>query len=267
MSHWRTRLACVAAILLIPALAAGQPDIKSKDAIEPRAEIRKEQVADVRVARGQKSEAIVIDWTGDDLKVLHPAWIEVYESRDVKPRDARFKSAVSLQVSGSEDGRAEVYVVTTVAGPDGKARLGDPVRIRVTVGGASPVKTDTKDERPDVKTDAVKKTERLYVIVVEETNDPAGQGNLGPNRDVLLRWQREKPNNRRFLPIDQNAKDEFGRPVEGTLKHAIKQAAGKKLPYAVIYDNSDPARLKLLGGETLPADSAAAVRTISKYEK
>lgn len=278
MSHWRTRLACVAALLLVPALAAGQADRKPKesqpvpaparDAAEPRAEIRQAQVADLKVARGQKSEAVVIDWTGDDLRVLHPAWVEVHEDRAVKPRDSRFKSAVSLQLSGTEDGRAEVYVVTTAVGPDGKARFLDPVRIRVTVGGGAPVKPDPKGDKPADPAGGVKTAARLYVIVVEETSAPAGQGSLGgPAREALGRWQREKPDTRTFWPIDKDLRDEFNRPVGGTYGHAIQQAVGKRLPYAVVYDHTDPGRLRVLGGETLTADPAAAVSAVGKYQK
>jgi hypothetical protein len=254
----------LAACLFVTALVVGQP----KEAVPPTVKVEpggpavklskgvvsaKDKAADptqvmkVTLGKGVLSDPIVVDWTGDDFKLTQPSWLKVIQVPDPKGK------RVTLYVIGYREGRGEIHAIA--AGTRGeKAALSEVARVQVTIHGeTSPKTTDS-----DTPTTDVKKAEKLFVVVVEETDTP--YRNRAAVRHALAVRTHEKDH--KFVSIDQDIKDERGQ-TPAKFKHALEQAKGKKLPYAVIYDDKG----KFLGGEPLPTVPADAVNLVKKYEK
>jgi len=266
VSHWRTRLFSLAACLFASALVVGQPPAP-KEAVPPTVKVEPggpavklskgdvsakgklpdpSQVMKVSLGKGVLSDPIVVDWVGDDFKLTHPSWLKVVQVPDPKAK------RVTLYVIGYREGRAEIHAIA--AGTRGeKAALSEVARIQVTVRGDT---APTTDDKPPA--DGTKKADKLIVVVVEETSTPFR--NRVAVRDALIRRAQEKGHT--FVAIDQDIKDERGQ-TPAKFKHALEQAAGKKLPYVAVYDDKG----KFLGGEPLPTDPADALGAVKKYEK
>jgi len=234
VSHWRTRLWCLLALTLSPVLAAGQT-IKMPEKIE--------------VTKNKLSDPIVIEWDGDDLKYSWSSSIKVFREYDPDPKK------VVLRVIGYDDGQGAVFAVCALA-KDGKAKLSEFKKLVVVVGGGSADPTKPITDRPI--TDATKKADSLFVLVVEETNNPF------PNRAsiiyALYNWR--NGDDKKFFSIDKDVKDRQGQTPD-KYKDAIKRAAGETLPRLLIYDGKG----NFLDDLALPSDPAKAVDLVNSYKK
>jgi hypothetical protein len=237
VSHRRTRLWCLLALTLVPALAAGQT-IKMPDKIE--------------VTKNKLSDPIVIEWEGDDFKYSSSSTIKVFREYDPDPKK------VVLRVIGYDEGRGAVYAVSALA-KDGKAKLSDFKKLVVVVGSGA---TDPTRPRPDTNTGPVTKADSLFVLVVEETGNPF------PNRarlvDALYTWANgnNNPDDKQFWAIDKDVKDRRGQTPD-KYKDAIKRAAGETLPRLLIYDGKG----NFLADLDLPSDPGKAVDLVNSYKK
>jgi hypothetical protein len=199
----------------------------------------------IELTKNKLSDPIVIEWEGDDFKYSSSSSIKVFREYDPDPK------RVVLRVIGYDDGQGAVYAVSALA-KDGKAKLSDFKKLVVVVGSGA------ADPRTDSNTVPVRKADSLFVVVVEETNNPF------PNRarliDALIRWRNDE--DKKFFAIDKDIKDVSGQ-TPAKFKDAIKRAAGETLPRLLIYDGKGT----FLADLDLPPDPAKAVDLVNSYKK